>query len=71
MIVAGDPNSINTEIIYKSWKKIKNSIKEKIVIIGNYNLILKQFKKLNYSIKTIKLKNLNEYKIQLFENIGY
>ena len=62
LIVAGDPNSINTEIIYKSWKKIKNSLKEKIIIIGNHNLIVKQFKKLKYSIKTIKLKNLNEYK---------
>ena len=25
IIILGDPNSINSEIIYKSWKKLNNS----------------------------------------------
>ncbi len=29
IIIAGDPNSINSEIIYKSWKKINISLKKK------------------------------------------
>ena len=28
-IVAGEPSSINSEIIVKSWKKIKKNIKRK------------------------------------------
>ena len=31
IIVAGDPNSINSEIIYKTWKKINSSIKRKFI----------------------------------------
>ena len=29
LVFSGDPNSINSEIIYKSWKKIKTNIKKK------------------------------------------
>ena len=29
IIVAGDPNSINSEIIYKSWKKLSKNVKKK------------------------------------------
>ena len=29
LIVTGDPNSINSEIIYKTWKKINNNLKKK------------------------------------------
>ena len=28
LIVGGDPNSINSEIIYKSWKKSNSAIKK-------------------------------------------
>jgi 4-hydroxy-L-threonine phosphate dehydrogenase PdxA len=31
-IVAGEPFSVNSEIIAKSWKKIKNKYKKKIFI---------------------------------------
>ena len=47
IIVAGDPNSINSEIIFKTWKKLENKIKKKIYLIGNLRLINLQFKKLN------------------------
>ena len=33
IIVGGDPNSINSEIIFKSLKKINKSIKKKIYLI--------------------------------------
>ena len=29
IILSGDPNSINSEIIFKSWKKISKSLKKK------------------------------------------
>ena len=31
ILVSGDPNSINSEIIGKSWKKISNSLKKKYI----------------------------------------
>ena len=54
IIVGGDPNSINSEIIYKVWKKLRPDIKKKLYLIANYNLINKQFKKLKYKIRIIK-----------------
>ena len=42
-IVAGDPDSINSEIIAKTWKKRNISKNLNMFIIGNYNLIRKQF----------------------------
>ena len=56
LIIAGDPNSINSEIIYKSYKKLNSSLKKRIYIIGSYNLIKKQFNVLKYKIKLKKLK---------------
>ena len=29
IIFTGDPNSINSQIIFKSWSKLKKNIKEK------------------------------------------
>ena len=60
LIVAGDPNSINSEIIFKSFKKLKKSEKNKIYVIGNYNLIKKQFKKLRYKLNLENIKNFSE-----------
>ena len=51
LIVGGDPNSINSEIIYKSWKKSNSAIKNKIYIITNYKLFKKQLSKLKYPLK--------------------
>ncbi len=58
-IVAGEPNSINSEIIIKSWNKINKSIKKNIFIIGNASLLTAQFKKLNIKIKITKINNIN------------
>ncbi len=60
IILSGDPNSINSEIIFKSWKKINKSLKKKIYLISNYELIKKQFKILKYKIKIQKVENIYE-----------
>ena len=60
IIVSGDPNSINSEIIFKSWKKISQNIQKKIFVVGSYNLLHRQFKKMNYPIRLKNVKNLNE-----------
>ena len=52
-------NSINSEIIYKAWRKLNSKIK-KIYFIGNYDLIKSQFKKLNYNIKIFKIQNIEK-----------
>ena len=44
VILSGDPNSINSELIYKVWKKINKSIKKKIYLISNYDLFLNNLK---------------------------
>ena len=62
IIVSGDPNSINSEIIFKSWKKIRNAYKKKIYFISNINLLKKQFKRLNYRIKLKEVKNIDDDK---------
>ena len=59
IIVGGDPNSINSEIIYKTWNKLNKKLKKKTYIIANHNLIRDQFKKLNYSLNVVKTKDLN------------
>jgi len=60
ILISGDPNSINSEIIFKSWQKINKSTKKRIYLISNYDLINDQFLKLKYKIKTKKVKNINE-----------
>ena len=46
LLLSGDPNSINSEIIYKSWKKLVPSLKKQLYLIGNFKLLKAQFKKL-------------------------
>ena len=54
----GDPNSINSEIIHKTWNKLDKKLKKRIYFISNYNLIKSQFKKLKYNTKINKVKNI-------------
>ena len=58
-IISGDPNSINTEIIAKVWKKKENFGKINIFIIGNFLLIKKQFSKMGYSPKLKKIDKIS------------
>ena len=60
LIIGSDPNSVNSEIIYKSWKKLKLKEKNQIYLISNYELLVKQFKILNYPVELIKVKNIND-----------
>ena len=54
LLIAGDPRSVNSEIIFKTWKKLSINSKKNIYLIGNYELITKQLKILKYKLKTIK-----------------
>ena len=58
LILTGDPNSINSEIIIKSWRKIKSSIKQKIIFVSNFKLLSSQLKVLGYAEKLEKLENI-------------
>ena len=49
-IIAGDPNSINSELVFKSWKNLKYKLRKKIILIGNYDLIQKQKQKLKFKL---------------------
>ena len=60
LIFSGDPNSINSEIIFKSWLNINDTLKKKIYIISNFRLIKDQFKKLRYKTKVIQVENIND-----------
>jgi len=54
-VIIGDPNSINSEIIFKSWKKLDSNFKKKIYFIGNIELVKKQFIKLKIFQKIQKV----------------
>jgi len=56
-IIAGEPNSISSEIIFKVWKLRKKYSHKPFLIIGSINLLNLQKKKLKYQIKTKKIKN--------------
>ena len=57
-IIAGEPNSINSEIIAKAWKKNKH--KKNLFIIGNFLLLQKQIKKIGIKIKLLKINSIKE-----------
>ena len=60
-IIAGEPNSISSEIIFKSWNLRKKYFRKHIFVIGSINLFNLQKKKLNYKIK---IKSINmDFKI--------
>ena len=59
IIVGGDPNSVNSEIIFKTWKHLNDDIKKTTYIISNFKLIDKQFKKLKYKCNLVKIRNID------------
>jgi len=66
-IIAGEPNSISSEIIFKSWK-LRNKYRHKpFMVIGSIKLLNLQKKKLKYNIKLQKINN--DFKIGLNKNI--
>ena len=60
IIISGDPNSINSEIIYRSLKKIKSKVKKKIYLVSNLDLLNSQLKKMKMNLNFQVVKNLNE-----------
>ena len=56
-IIAGEPNSISSEIIFKSWKLRKQYIHKPLFVIGSIQLLNLQKKKLKYQIKIKKINN--------------
>jgi 4-hydroxy-L-threonine phosphate dehydrogenase PdxA len=60
VIVSGDPNSINSELIFKAWKSLNKSLKKRIYLISNFSMLNKQFLRLKYKTKIEKVKNINE-----------
>ena len=54
-IIAGEPNSISSEIIFKSWNSKKKYDFPPLFIIGSENLLNSQKKKLNYNFKIKKI----------------
>ena len=54
-IIAGEPNSISSEIIFKSWILRKKYKHKPFFVIGNAQLLELQNKKLNYKIKIKKI----------------
>ena len=53
ILVTGDPNSINSELIFKCWKKLSKRIKKNLFLVSNCKLLKEQFKKLNYKTSIV------------------
>ena len=66
LIIGGDPNSINSEVIIKSWKKLKKNLRERILIVADYNLMVAQAKRLNLRIKFQKYLNKKVEKVLIY-----
>ena len=64
LIVLGEPNSIFSELLFKSYrKKIIQKYNRPIIIIGSENLLKSQMKFLKYSIK---IKKINSFDFKKF-----
>ena len=63
ILVAGEPNSIFFEILFKVYKKIK--IKSPLILIASQKLLYLQMKKLNFKkkIKVINQEKIKDYKL--------
>ncbi len=60
LIIGGDPNSINSEIIFKTIKNCSNKIKKRIYILSNLKLLKQQFKRLKIKLKMSKVRTIEE-----------
>tara|TARA_B100001989_G_C24525879_1_gene458628 strand:+ start:417 stop:1361 length:945 start_codon:yes stop_codon:yes gene_type:complete len=65
VIIHGEPNSINTEIIVKSWKKLNIFQRKSLFIIGNEKLISAQIKQLKFKVG---INMISKKKIKLNSN---
>ena len=51
IILSGDPNSINSELIFKTFVKLSNKDKKKIYLITNFDLFKAQLNQLKLLFK--------------------
>ncbi len=72
LIVAGEPNSVFFEILFKALKK--NNYKKPIILIASKNLLLKQMKKLGFKLQInlinkedTNYKKINNKKINIID----
>jgi len=56
-IIAGEPNSISSEIIFKSFKLRKKFKHKPFIVIGSFQLLSQQQKKLKFNLKLKKIEN--------------
>ena len=63
ILIAGEPNSIFFEILFKVLKNKK--IKSPLILIASYKILSLQMKKLNFkkNIKYLNLEKINDYKL--------
>ena len=75
-IIAGEPNSISSEIIFKSWIERKNFFQKTTIVIGSIKLLNLQRKKLKFNIKIkeisndLNLKNIKKNELPVY-NVDY
>ena len=50
-IILGEPNSISSEIIFKSWMKKKKIKHNPCLVIGNYNFLCRHLKYFKFNLK--------------------
>ena len=60
ILLSGDPNSINSEIIYKCFKRLPRKIKKKIILISNLKLLREQYKLLNYKVNLASIQDISK-----------
>ncbi len=65
-LVAGEPVSINSEIIAKTWRKLS---KRNFFVIGNYSLLKKQLNKLGLKTPLKKINSFKDFKVESKLNI--
>lgn len=62
LLLCGDPNSINSEIIYRSWNKLSSRLKKNIYLLGNFRLLSVQYKRLKIKNNLVLVSNLKDKK---------
>ena len=72
LIVLGEPYSTFSEILGKYFKKSKK-LKKKVILIGNFELLKKQLKRLNYLFPINEVSRIEEAKAKVVNliNIDY
>ena len=69
LIVLGEPYSTFSEIIGKYFSK-KKKIRQKVILIGNFDLLNKQLTNLNYFFRINEIKDINEAKHNIINIIN-